>query len=342
MCRRWNAQQKALAAILFDGQLTPIVSRLLMLDELRNSNRQSNGPRSSDSRNQGVEIERLKQVKQMLFHLRGSIEGIFYTVNKTSNATSNENAPPLQAHQVHTKLMNQLNGISLPLLNILQPKQDTNETIDYVRRSIGYATIEEAASTLASLWKITRIVDESNNCIKSLALPILVSSTMALSFLEISKDVKLTPENEEKETNVNDCVMDRGEDCAIALLQLIRTIFADDPNRIVGDSNDELLPLASVGINENPSSFATALSNEVGNAIGGSLVARLVLSCLSLLAQDSAIPSASAIIRKPKEKSATLQLESLKTIHVCLEGIPMQDLWKSMLPGCFAVRGQYD
>lgn len=328
----WNTQQKAFATILLDGQLTPIVRRLLLLDELSSSLRQSNESASANSANQGMEIERLKQVKQLLIHLRRSLEHIFSTVNETCNTTAY--AQPQQSNETHKKLTNQLNGVSLPLLNMLQSnQQDPNATTDCIRGSAKYAIIEEASTSLAVLWRIARAANDSNDCIKSLALPILVSCAMALSTLEISRDFKLADVGKEKETPSANGAMDKGEDCAIVILQLIRTIFA-----VGHDNANELQSTPFNGINRCSSLFTAALSKEVGNAIGGSLVARLVLSCLSLLTQDNVGSGKSEIMRKPKEKSTTLQLESLKTMCAFLIGIPIQNLWKSMLPGCFAVR----
>jgi hypothetical protein len=333
----WNAAQKALATNLLDGQLTPIVRRLLLLDDLRRSIRQqlSTG-RSNGSHIAGMEIEHLKQVKQLLIMLRRSLDSI------SSNVGNNENTPTQsgQFDGAHIKLMNQLNGIALPLLNILRPEQDS-KAVEYVKRSCNYAIVEEAALSLIVLWKIVRKNDESGDCIKTLALPILVSCAMALPVLDICQDEETAAKDDgHKKSDSADSALDKGEDCAMAILQLIQITFARDPSSIEGGNcKNEFIYSTVKGLDHGKISFTTTLSKEVGEAIGGSLVARLVLSCLSLLAQESIISSNnSAFVRKPTEKSATLQLESLKTMRAFLEGISNQGLWRSVLPGCFAVR----
>ena len=82
------------------------------------------------------------------------------------------------------------------------------------------------------------------------------------------------------------------------------------------------------------SDYAATLSKEVGKAVGGSLVARLVLSCLSLINQEDML---SGMNNQPK-MSIALQLESLETLLTFMRCMEMPELWKSVLPGCFAVR----
>jgi hypothetical protein len=327
MNSQWNKGQKALAAIHFDNQLTLIVSRILVLDNLHQSRD------LSGSNSEGIEIERLRQVKQLLVHLRISLVNILNIVDAASSETTKYSS--LGEDDIHVKLVNQLNGISLPLLNNLQPKEDfsiTNNN-DFVRISALYANMEEAALALTVLWRCTRKVSESNDCIQYLALPILVSCAMALPALEVSRQDDGDAENgEEKKSNLLDGALDCGEDCATAILKLIQAVFIDPSQEHRSDA-------CQLETQDQDMPFSEALSKEVGNAIGGSLVARIVLSNLSLLTQGSINSNNNnAIIHKPKEKSATLQLESLTTLRTIIERIPMPDLWKSMLPGCFAVR----
>lgn len=307
-----------------------------MLGDLQTSHHES----TAVTTDHGMEMERLKQVKQLLILIRGALQNICNTVNKASDH-SDENMSPRNEEGVHNKLVNQMNGIALPLLNLLQPK-DT-ESFALVRRSAEYAVMEEAASTLATLWRCSRYL-ESLDFIRSLALPILVSCAMVLPCLEIARDnsnVKSEDDGEEKKAccQMDGAVMDRGEDCALAILQLSQTIFSDSADTL---NNNSKIPVSNLALDssntkQTRSEFTEALSKEIGKAVGGSLVARLVLSCLSLIGQDGMIPS-STTNNETQKVSIALQLESLQTLFTFMKCIDMPELWKSVLPGCFAVR----
>jgi hypothetical protein len=353
--------------VLLDTQLLPIVNRLLLLDDLHRHEHEHmqkqqlslrEGPNqslaqsqqnSSSTKNDDIpmELERLKQVQQLLILLRTSLQNV---VNKVD--LSGPSQQPIQNDhetRIHTLLANQIYGIAVPLLNTLQHvagDRACSNPVSCVVRSANFANMEEAALSLIVLWRfIPRIVDTSSarssceeniSLIKSLALPILVSSTTALSSVEIKRNNSHYDGNvdvvcEEKNTSHDAGAFDRGEDCAMAVLQLIQTLFKPSDHH-TNESEDHVCQL------HDKSSFSASLSNEVGTSMGGSLVARVALVCLSFLSQDEIMAGQSkpAHIQK-KENSAILQLESLKTLHVLMEGVWLTELWKSILPGCFAV-----
>jgi len=333
---RWNGPQKNQATILLDTQLTPIIRRLFVLGELQTSHNESNAVTIDN----GMEMERLKQVKQLLILLRGALQNICNTINTNATDYSDENMSPRNEEGVQNKLVNQMNGIAVPLFNLLQPKDTASFSL--VRRSAEYAVMEEAALTLATLWRCSRYV-ESIDFIRSLALPILVSCAMVLPCLEVGGDnsnfksaAEIDDDGEEKKAccQMDGAVMDRGEDCALAILQLIQTILLDPTNSLDNKSKIDVWELVHDLSNKIPvrSDYAATLSKEVGKAVGGSLVARLVLSCLSLINQEDML---SGMNNQPK-MSIALQLESLETLLTFMRCIEMPELWKSVLPGCFA------
>jgi hypothetical protein len=170
---------------------------------------------------------------------------------------------------------------------------------------------------------------------------------MALSSLEVSGDGSVAfgmakEEEEEEETTIISCregAMDRGEDCAMALLKLIQTAVCPNhhhhhPLDEEKEKTREWDSFTSKGGRDE----VTSLAKYIGDAMGGSLVARLVLGCLSLLTQEGVILERTNSHVEQKGNSVMLQLESLKTWRVLLRSIPVTELWKSILPGCFAVR----
>ena len=334
--RCWNKQQKSLAALQFDTQFTPIVGRLLLLEDLR---RQSDG--STDSPiNDGMEIERLKQVNELLVVLQGCFDDIYSKVDETTDNSNIVLSSTFEGRDLQSKLMNQLNGIAIPLLILLEPKKDTSYNL--VIRSANYANVEKAAKLLLSLWKCLKKCIESDSksnsieCIKRLVLPILVSCAMVLPSLEVARDNGtnkiVVAEGVIKKTKHHPDALDRGDDCAMAMLRLVQTIFSNSEGDVESSSMMDK-------DYQNKPQFSMLLSYEVANTIGGSLVARLVLGCLSLLTLESTIQNndESGTNQPSVENSTELQLESLNTLCALISGIYMPELWRSIFPGCFAV-----
>lgn len=190
---------------------------------------------------------------------------------------------------------------------------------------------------------------------ETLILPSLTSCAMALSSLKIVEENDRFSdggmrkkagdfdsnhgecEKQIKQSSVEEGELDRGEECAIAILSCIQSVF--EPRNPVEDEFTKIAPhldgVACV-INEVKERETSTFAQEVGTAMGGALVARLVQGCLSLLSQD-AESMKTGVENNSRKKSAKLQLEALKTMRLFLEAIPMVDLWRSILPGCFAV-----
>ena len=323
---QWTAHQTAQATRLLDSHLTPLLQRLVVFINLHH---QLNNDHE-------MEIERLRQVKQLLVSVRDELQNVYDAVDGQSCSHDGE-AVEVSLREVTLKLVHQLNGIAVPLLNLLQA---SDETSSYILRSEIYAVAEGAGLSLMTLWNYVHITQEPN-CIDSLALPILVSCAVTLSSLEISCDDSDKIAAEEKKTNqIEFGALDRGEECALAILRLIRCLF-DNIGQNNDTSVDDELDSASRIQQSYKSAFEVTLCNKVGNAMSGSLVARLVLSCLSVLTQDNSSvinKDNPAVMYKPKEKSVKLQLESLTTLQVLITSIELPELWQSVVPGCFAVR----
>ena len=98
---RWNGPQKNQATILLDTQLTPIIRRLFVLSELQTSHNESNAVTIDN----GMEMERLKQVKQLLILLRGALQNICNTINTNATDYSDENMSPRNEEGVQNKLV---------------------------------------------------------------------------------------------------------------------------------------------------------------------------------------------------------------------------------------------
>ena len=150
--------------------------------------------------------------------------------------------------------------------------------------------------------------------------------------------------------------LDCGEDCAMAILLCIQSFFNHDVQEeghcrkggwdwessySVGESADGAVDhqcTIMLSKDKGESSSLSLLAREIGLAMGGALVARLVQGCLSLLPQESLINNCGDKCGKSQRKeNAALQLEALKTLRTFMEGISLVNLWRSILPGCFAV-----
>jgi len=313
-----------------DTNIDPIIRRLFLLGKLRRPTTSANNNTTTQQQLVGIEIERLKQVKQLLILLRRSLDDI----HDNTIDIDKENTVP--SNCIVIKILNQLNGVSVPLFNILQqqpsssPSNNNSEgRIQPIIQSANYTCMEESALTLASVWKIRQRVvnkrDETSlGSIKSLVLPSLVSCAIALSTLQISNekneiepvDSSCQDEKKSSEGSIqNDQSLDLGEDTAMAILLCMQSFFDIDDVAVDQDKQD--------------------LANEVGTAMGGALVARLVQGCLSLLPQDT-LNNGSGGDKVHRKDNTALQLEALKTLQTLIQGVPLEGLWRSILPGCFA------
>jgi len=163
----WNYQQQALASILFDKNIDPIVRRLIILDDLRrqtqqqrNDNYVAAAPRISSSSELGLELERRNQVKHLLHTLRIALYDIIETVtvkydeiNNSSSQNNDEVGNDDAKNYWQSRVQNQINGIAVPLFSLLrqhQPRQLHNSNNDdgrlhYILQSAAYSCMEEAA-----------------------------------------------------------------------------------------------------------------------------------------------------------------------------------------------------
>mmetsp|Transcript_11928 Transcript_11928/g.24016 ORF Transcript_11928/g.24016 Transcript_11928/m.24016 type:complete len:1379 (-) Transcript_11928:50-4186(-) len=355
----WNYQQQALASILFDKNIDPIVRRLIILDDLRrqtqqqrNDNYVAAAPRISSSSELGLELERRNQVKHLLHTLRIALYDIMETVTVkndeiNNNSSQNDEVGNEDAKNYwQSRVQNQINGIAVPLFSLLrqhQPRQLHNSNNDdgrlhYILQSAAYSCMEEAALIVIVVWKCRQnIVNISGKCkdgesndndINSLVLPGLVSCTMALSSLDIANNGDSI--GDQNTINSDETALDRGEECAVALLRCMQAFLtSSSPSSTVFDLDS--LP----SVLDQLQHLASPMATEIGDAMGGALVARLVQTCLALLPKESENKEASNN-NNTNKNNPTLQLEALKTLQLLMTSIPIDTLWKAILPGCFA------
>lgn len=352
-----------MASLSLDTAVTPIIKRLLILgsnDFLRASQHNA----SSQQHQIDIEIERLKSVKKLLFLLRRTLDDVICTENEQYNdkKPTEGGVDDAQRKVAAAKIINQLNGIAVPIFNILQHQQQQNNStgricsnVNVIQRSANYACIEEAVLTLSVIWKLrTHIANNDNSSesmkasIKSLVLPSLVSCAISLSTLQICNDGERddtrnsakSSSNDEKKTSDSSMMdapqaLDQGEDCAMGILGCIQSFFDNNGDTNVSNMNELD---ATVSLPQNNNDVLSILAKEVGSAMGGAMVARLVQGCLSLLPQQNT-PNGSSSSNEgnmDRNDNKNLQLQALKTIQTLLIGIPIPKLWQSILPGCFA------
>jgi len=236
------------------------------------------------------------------------------------------------------------------------------------RTSITTTTIIDDSAWATSTKGIT---DQFRSSVHKLVLPSLISCAMALSSLDIAGEAEdvgnsfsdddvagtstaavelatgttrpsttTSISDEELKKTTQRQSLDRGEDCAMAILSCIQSFLHFDANASIDNADDDIdyglsssQHHAEVGVMEEDgvASPQHLLSHEVGSAMRGALVARLVQGCLSLLSSPMTSDSAAR-----KKDDTALQLEALKTLRSLLINVPSPELWKSILPGTFA------
>ncbi|KAL9188081.1 hypothetical protein ACHAXT_006459 [Thalassiosira profunda] len=241
-----------------------------------------------------------------------------------------------------------------------------------IRRSAEYACTEEAARALQDIWRVRwravaglQIIDtgaEENGAgvdgaaiddgIKTLALPALLSCAVALSSLDITEEggkdsssalggakyaaseaADAEKKSADEASSSREPALDRGEECAAAILACVRSFVS--PGEDAHRSSDEQWPSLPETGKGNVDAPASPLAAAVASAMGGALVARLVQGCLSLLpGGDTQTQNNGKGVHRTE--NAALQLEAVSTLHSLLIGVPLRELWGSMLPGCFA------
>ena len=375
----WDARQQSHASNMLDTTIEPIVRRLLILCNLHPPPNNTTTPTEQQF---GMEMERLKQMKQLLIVLQRAVEHVVGNVNNMNKVRfmvgNNNNETTTQQ-----KLVHQMNGIAMPLLRILHHQQQppssswskqlkTAPKIHVILKSANYGCMEKAAYSLSTLWKITQrfvVCNDgqsvsSSGIIQSLVLPSLVSCTMALSTLGICNEHtgvknnngsgessgKASSDNDEKISSEGvmgsgankSQSLDQGEDCAMALLSCMQSFFHNEDVRESSEviaAHDRNSQIKNEDELQNNDEKLSDIAREVASAMGGALVARIVQSCLQLLPQDN-INNVSTSNNDPKvyqrDNNAKLQLEALKTLKTLMIGIPSDELWRSILPGCFA------
>lgn len=275
------------------------------------------------------QIDQLKQTKQLISLLQKALENVSLAVKQAGTSAPRIDGVNVDIHQISTKLLNQLNGVAMPLLGVLQMTNRLNEVATPVVTSCRHSCMEEAAYALCKIWVIlkscygfrirgdcaTRDSSTVGVATKTFVLPSLVSCAVALSSLEVADEddgehsFDSKDEKKSEDTVHNHSLLDRGDDCAMAVLKCMRSFF-------VNDDSDSAKP--------------SPIAREVGNAMGGALVARLVQCCLSLLPRDA------VATRSSRRVDSALQMEAAQTLHDLINGLPIKDLWQSILPGLFA------
>ena len=313
----WTTRQRCVASILLDSGADPIVRRLVLLRELIGASK------PTDHQQQ---IDQLKQIKQLITLLQKALDNVSLAAKQAGTSASRIDGVNVDMRQISAKLLNQLNGVAMPLLGVLQMTSRLNEVATPVVTSCRHSCMEEAANALSRIWLImkscygfrirgdcaTRDNATDGVAIKTFVLPSLVSCAVAISSLEVAGEddgehsVNNMDEKKSEDTVHNRSILDRGDDCAMAVLKCLRSFFVND---------------------DTDSAKASPIAQEVGNAMGGALVARLVQCCLSLLPRDA---------RGSRRVDSALQMEAVQTLHDLINGLPMKDLWQSILPGLFA------
>ena len=379
----WSYRQQALASILFDRTIDPIVRRLLLLDnprrpqttQLQRNNKNAAAaaaPQSSGGSEHGLELERRKQVNQLLHTLRSSLNDIVETVNIKKDEINNNSSSPLgndAKDYWHSRILNQMNGIAVPLFSVLrqhqQPLHNNSNNNDkgrmhYILQSAVYSCMEEAALSTILLWKCRQNIinttgnndknyntdedSDDNKDMISLVLPGLVSCTMALSSLAIANNGGGKNDKESIHNNNSDeKALDRGEECAVAILRCMQSFFLTSSSSSSPPNTFDLGTLPYYyDIHDPFQSLTSPMATEIGDAMGGALVARLVQTCLALLPKENEINASSSNNSNNNSRSSgnknnpTLQLEALQTLQVLMTSIPIDTLWQAIVPGCFA------
>lgn len=330
-----NEEQVAKAVFL---RLDPVLGVLLKLIQqyqatiqaeraiLTQSNSQSPHQASSISQLQERVLSMLQTQCVVLDRLRQLLQDLPSSSSSSSQQQYQQLA--LSDQQVGRSLVILWEYLSLPLLAVLRgttkgqadwsvllsSSSSSNEQQQEqirIRQSASWKCIERAARTLTVTLQL---VHKGNQRLSNkVTMSALIPCTTALpSGREIAQSNGNGNENDNSGSGSSTTLvavgatMDRGEDSCAAILEAIATLA---------------VPCSS----QQQAEHTESLAQHITGALGGALVARVVDSCVALIAPD-----------QPKEPSTVLLSQALKTVKAFMNAIPIPRVWRGVFPGCFA------
>jgi hypothetical protein len=179
-----------------------------------------------------------------------------------------------------------------------------------IRQSASWKCVERAARTLTVTLQL---VHKGNQRLSNkVTMSALIPCTTALPS---GREIAQSNGNDKSDSNrigssttsvEVGATMDRGEDSCAAILEAIATLAVPCRSQQQAEQID-------------------SLAQEISGALGGALVARVIDSCVALIAPD-----------QPKEPSTVLLSQALKTVKAFMNAIPIPRVWRGVFPGCFA------
>jgi len=203
----------------------------------------------------------------------------------------------------------------------------------YIRRSAQIRCVEDAAMAVETYVGAVR-PQMKNSLDGTIAIRCLVSCTMALSTVETAltdeRDKNRGTDGKEAPSRCADAqyALDTGDDCRFSLLKAISSLFS-----MARDDDG-----ASIS--------ASSLSQTFANHMDGVLLVRVVGGCMTIL--QSLLVADVGSYNTDEEKKAspacychrrsnwTLGLAVLDTLQTMLCSVPIEEVWRSVLPGLFA------
>jgi hypothetical protein len=329
-----NEEQVAKAVFL---QLDPVLGVLLKLIQQYQATIQAERAiltQNSQSPHQAASISQLQeQVLSMLQTqcvVLDRLRKLLQDFPSSSSSQQQHQQLALSDQQVGRSLVILWDYLSLPLLAVLRgttkgqadwsvlllassssssnQQQQQQEQIR-IRQSASWKCIERAARTLTVTLQLVHKGNQrlSNKVIMSALIP---CTTALPSGREISQSNGNGNDNSSSSSSTTSvavgATMDRGEDSCAAILEAIATLAVPCNSQQQAEETD-------------------SLAQEIAGALGGALVARVVDSCVALIAPD-----------QPKEPSTVLLSQALKTVKALMNAIPIPRVWRGVFPGCFA------
>jgi hypothetical protein len=321
-----NEEQVAKAVFL---QLDPVLGVLLKLIQQYQATIQAERAiltQNSQSPHQAASINQLQErVLSMLQTQCVVLDRLRQLLQDLPSSSSQQLA--LSDQQVGRSLVILWDYLSLPLLAVLRgttkgqadwsvlllssssssSNQNHQQEQIRIRQSASWKCIERAARTLTVTLQL---VHKGNQRLSNkVTMSALIPCTTALPS---GREIAQTNGNDNNGSGSSTtsvavgATMDRGEDSCAAILEAITTLAVPCSSQQQAEHTD-------------------SLAQQITGALGGALVARVIDSCVALIAPD-----------QPKEPSTVLLSQALKTVKAFMNAIPIPRVWRGVFPGCFA------
>jgi hypothetical protein len=305
-------------------RLDPVLGMLLSLIQQYQATVQAERAIVAEKSKQPSSTKRTDQLQERVLSLLQTQCVVLDRLQQMLQDLSSSSSLRLSEQQVGRSLVILWDYLSLPLLAVL--RGTTKQKADWslllseqqirIRQSAAWKCMERAARTLTATLELLLLGG------KRLSHKVTMAALIpCVTALPSGREISIAQPNTTNTSGagagavaVGAESLDRGEDACAAILEAIATLAVPAYSRKQAEQAD-------------------SLARQIAAALGGALVARVVDSCVALIAPQ---PDQDQQYQSNKEPSTVLLLQALTTIEAFMKAIPIALVWRGVFPGCFA------